>query len=153
MCQPILERLALDRDRREVREESDDAFMFLIGLPRLAAENVEGAEHGVAVAREDGRRPARVQPVLEREVATVRPQRIRGDVRHDDGGASMGGRPARAVGRADRGSVQRIHETRCQARRNGKPHRRSFRSDEEHRARQRRKMVFDGRRDRLERFS
>ena len=65
--EPFLERLALDRDRRELREQHEDLAMLVVGQAGLGNEHVERAEHGVAVAGEDGDRPRRVQTVrLER---------------------------------------------------------------------------------------
>ena len=52
--EPLLERLALDRDRRELREQEEDLPVLVVGKARLGREHVERAEHGAAVAREIG---------------------------------------------------------------------------------------------------
>ena len=69
--EPLLERLALDRDRRELREQEEHLALLVVGEPRLGHEYVERAEHRAAVARDDRDRPRRVQPVHRREVTVV----------------------------------------------------------------------------------
>ena len=93
----LLERLALDRDRRELREEQEDLPVLVVGQARLGDVHVERAEH----ARR--RRCATIgidhdacRPCVDRDVAVLGRPVVGRDVAHVHRLAQVRGRAARS---------------------------------------------------------
>ena len=150
--QPLLEGLALDRDRRELREQEEDLLVLLVGESRFGVEDVERAEHRAAVARDDRHRPRRPQPVLLRHVTPDDPAIVVGDVAHVDGPVEERGRTARTAGRVDRRAFEHFEERRGEARRAADAHATLLLVDEHDRARAARKVMFERGGDRPQRL-
>ena len=76
-------------------------------LLRLAVIHRERAQDA-AVGGCHGRGPAGLEAVVKGEVAVISPERIVGDVRHDDLASCEGRGPAGAGGRADSHAIDRL---------------------------------------------
>ena len=102
--QRVLRARADDGHARDVGGGLEQPPLARAGPARLAIVHREGAE-AFLPGRQDGGRPARLQAVLQGEIAVVLPQRIRADVAHDDRAAVKRRRAARSDLRADRDAV------------------------------------------------
>ena len=111
--------LALQRQRAQVDADIHQAVMKVVGQPALAEIEAESADDS-AIAGLDRRGPAGLDVLRQRQAIAV-PQRIGGDIRHDDRPAQEGGSAAGAALRADRLAVQRVAERRRQAGRGQRP--------------------------------
>ena len=98
MRESLLERLSLDGDRRELREQEEDLLVLLVGQARLGAEHVECAQYRAAVAGDDRHRPRRVEAVRVGDVTEVDPAIVARDIADVDrlaqerGGSARSGR-------------------------------------------------------------
>ena len=120
--EPFLERLALDGDRRQVREQREDLLVLGVGRLRDARVHVDRPEHCVPIAREDRRRPRGPEVVGMRQVAVVGPPRVVGDVGNRGsrcGGARRCRSRARGVRPAGRRSLPRSPTAGSGTRRSG----------------------------------
>src|SRR5581483_1621073 len=106
--------MALDGDAGERSGGSDGVEVQRARRARLAKIHREGAEE--LPARGKYRmRPARLKTVAQRDVAEIAPQRIGGDVRHDDELATVGRGAARSHARPDGDSLDGLVVFRGQA--------------------------------------
>ncbi len=71
--------LALNGHRRQMRDLLDDGVLMRSRAGRFAGIDREGAQH-LSFRGEDGRGPARSQPMRQGQMAIVGPQWVRGDV-------------------------------------------------------------------------
>ena len=102
--------LALDRDRRRVREELDDLLFLRRGGTRLPEVGVEGAEHPVG-RRDDRHRPRGLESDGEGEMPERRPAGRLVDVLGDDRLAKGRGRRRGPDAGSDSQLVDRFLET------------------------------------------
>ncbi|MNQ38723.1 hypothetical protein D3C85_523160 [compost metagenome] len=99
--------LALQRQRAQIDAHIHQPVMEIIRQAAFAKIETESADHP-AVAGLDGRRPARLDVLGQRQMPVIVPQRIRRDVRHDHRTPQKRGGAAGARLRTDRHAVQRI---------------------------------------------
>ena len=101
--QVLLRSFALNRNRRQMGDLSNDSLMLRCRTAWFAREHSE-ASQGIAFGRENRRGPTRAQPVRQGQVAIVVPQRVRSDVADDDRLFEINRSPAR-TGRWSDGSA------------------------------------------------
>ncbi len=99
--------LAFQRQRAQVHAHVHQTMMEIVRQAAFAEIEAERADHP-AVARLDRRRPAGLVFLGQRQMAVIVPQRVRGDVRHDDRPAQKRRRAAGAHLRTDRHAFQRV---------------------------------------------
>src|SRR2546425_3484279 len=97
--------LALNRNRRQMRDLSDNLLMLRSRTAWFAREYGETPQH-FAFGRKNGCGPARLQPVRQGHISIVVPQRVCGDVTDNDGLPEVGGPPARTCLWADGSAVE-----------------------------------------------
>jgi len=98
--------LALDRDRRDVGDPSDE-LQIRHGLARGSPVVHRERAGAHALCREDRRRPAGAEPVLAGEIAKIDPAAIGLDVLHEDRFREVRGGAARADVVTDLDAVDR----------------------------------------------
>jgi len=89
----LLRPLALDRDAGQIGDLLDEGLLVWRRPSRLTRVDREGGQHP-AIRGADRRRPARAQPMGQRQVSILRPERILGDVSDDDLLVAIRGRSA-----------------------------------------------------------
>ena len=152
MRESIFERFVFDCDGRKVRNHRQDAVHLVIGLAGFAREDIERAEHGSSIGRENWGRPGAADSVINDDLVELGPAWIHAGVGHEDGIAGRRGRTTRSGVAADHDSVESGHERPSERRSRAESQCRCFRMVQEDRARQPREMVFKRAGDRAQRL-